>query len=158
DYQHAFDRAVLQGQIECARWLHAHGAKLAPGIIMGSCETLKVSGFNFLVELGAPLTDQRGNALAPLALVLETYSRNPAGKHEILKCFVEQGYRLPDTPIMAFHRGDVSALENHLRRDPELLERRFTLREIYPPECGCAADGLSGMHWTPIDGTTLLHL
>src|SRR5215212_11069210 len=26
DFQHAFDRALLQGQIECARWLHAHGA------------------------------------------------------------------------------------------------------------------------------------
>ena len=30
--------------------------------------------------------------------------------------------------------------------------------EIYPPELGCAEDGRSGMHWTPIDGTTLLHL
>src|SRR4051812_28905871 len=38
DFQHAFDRAVLQGQIECARWLRAHGAKLVPGIIMGACE------------------------------------------------------------------------------------------------------------------------
>ncbi len=36
DFQHAFDRAVLQGQIACARWLHEHGAKLAPGIIMGA--------------------------------------------------------------------------------------------------------------------------
>src|SRR5438034_10312004 len=27
-----------------------------------------------------------------------------------------------------------------------------------PPELGCANDGRSGMHWTPIDGTTLLHL
>jgi ankyrin repeat protein len=30
--------------------------------------------------------------------------------------------------------------------------------EIYPPELGCGKDGKSGMHWTPIDGTTLLHL
>ena len=29
DFQHAFDRALLQGRIECARWLHARGAKLA---------------------------------------------------------------------------------------------------------------------------------
>src|SRR5215470_2262012 len=48
DHQHAFDRAVLQGQIECAKWLHAHGARLEPGIIMGSCETLNASGFEFL--------------------------------------------------------------------------------------------------------------
>jgi ankyrin repeat protein len=72
--------------------------------------------------------------------------------------FAQHGYALPDTPTMALHRGDLAGLEAHLRRDPRLLERRFTLREIYPPECGCANDGRSGMHWTPIDGTTLLHL
>ena len=60
--------------------------------------------------------------------------------------------------MMALHRGDIAQLEEHLRRDPRLIERRFTLREIYPPECGCRNDGRSGMHWTPIDGTTLLHL
>jgi ankyrin repeat protein len=158
DHQHAFDRALLQGQIECARWLHAHGAKLAPGIIMGSCETLNVSGFKFLLELGAPLTDQNGDQLAPLALVLGTYCRNPAGKHAILELFAQHGHELPDTPMMAFHRGSLARLQEHLRRDPRLLERRFTLREIYPPELGCAEGGRSGMHWTPIDGTTLLHL
>ena len=158
DFQHAFDRAVLQGKIECARWLHEHGAKLAPGIIMGACETLNAAGFRFLAELNAPFTDSHGNRLAPLALVLETYGRNPAGKHEILNIFAQRDYDPPDTPIMAFHRGNVSELEKHLRRDPRLIERRFTLREIYPPECGCANDGTSGMHWTPIDGTTLLHL
>jgi hypothetical protein len=36
DYQHAFDRALLQGKLECARWLHQHGAKLAPGLVMGT--------------------------------------------------------------------------------------------------------------------------
>jgi hypothetical protein len=60
--------------------------------------------------------------------------------------------------MMAFHRGDVSQLEKHLRRGPKLLERRFTLGEVYPSEGGCANDGRSGMHWTPIDGSTLLHL
>ena len=158
DYQHAFDRALLQGQIECAEWLQAHGAKLAPGIIMGCCETLKVAGFKFLLDVGAPLTDAQGGRLAPLALVLETYNRNPAGKHVILELFGNCGYHLPDTAIMAFHRGDLARLEEHFCRDPRLVERRFTLREIYPPECGCANNGQSGMHWTPIDGATLLHL
>lgn len=154
DFQHAFDRALLQGQIECARWLHAHGATLAPGIVMGTCETLNVAGFDFLADLGAPLTNERGDRLAPLALVLGTYGRHPAGKHAILESLARRGYDLPDTPIMAFHRGSVARLEAHLRRDPSLLARRFTLREIYPPELGCK----DGMHWTPIDGTTLLHL
>ena len=159
DFQHAFDRALLQGRIECARWLHAHGATLAPGIVMGSCETLEASGFDFLADLGAPLTNDRGDRLAPLALVLGTYSRNPAGKHTILDSLARHGYELPDTPMMAFHRGSVAGLEAHLRRDPSLLARRFTLREIYPPELGCSdEEGRSGMHWTPIDGTTLLHL
>lgn len=158
DFQHAFDRAALQGKIECARWLHEHGAKVVPGIIMGACETLNAAGFRFLTELNAPFTNGEGNHFAPLALVLETYSRNPAGKHAILKIFAAHGYQLPDTPMMAFHCGDVSQMERHLRRDPRLIERRFTLREIYPVECGCASNGQSGMHWTPIDGTTLVHL
>jgi ankyrin repeat protein len=158
DFQHAFDRAVLQGRIECARWLHERGAKLLPGIIMGSCETLNPDGFKFLLNLGAPLSDEHGNRLAPLALALETYSRRSPAKHEILELFATHGYELPDTPTMALHRGDISRLEAHLRRDPQLLERRFALREIYPAACGCSHEGRSGMHWTPIDGSTLLHL
>lgn len=158
DHQHAFDRAVLQGQVECARWLHEHGAKIEPGIIMGACETLNADGICFLAELNAPFTDTAGNRLAPLALLLETYSRDPAGKHAILELFAVRGYELPKTPMMALHRGDVGQLEEHLGRDPRLLERRFALREIYPVECGCGAAGQAGMHWTPIDGTTLLHL
>lgn len=158
DHQHAFDRALLQGKLESARWLHEHGAKLAPGLVMGVCETLNPAGLAFLAELGAPFTDNKGDRLAPLALALETYGRNPAGKHAVLEIFARQGYALPDTPIMAFHRGDVKRLKDFLGRDPGLLQRPFTLLEIYPPELGCAKDGRSGMHWTPIDGTTLLHL
>jgi hypothetical protein len=158
DVQHAFDRALLQGQLECARWLHAHGAALAPGIVMGTCETLEPSGFDFLVGLGAPITNERGDRLAPLVLVLETYARNPAGKHAILDSFARLGYDLPDTPIVAFHRGSVADLERHLARDPSLLGRRFTFSEIYPRELGCQGDARPGMHWTPIGGTTLLHL
>lgn len=158
DYQHAFDRAVLQGKIECARWLHEHGAKAVPGVIMGACETLSATGFRFLTDLNAAFTNGEGDRLAPLALVLETYARNPRGKHEILEIFAGRGYKFPDTPMMAFHRGDASQLGNHLRRDPQLLARRFTLAEIYPGECGCASGGRLGLHWTPIDGATLLHL
>ena len=158
DHQHAFDRALLQGKLECARWLHEHGAKLTPGIVMGACETLNPAGLGFLSDLGAPFTDNKGNRLAPLALVLETYGRHPAGKHAVLEIFGRQGYAFPDTPMMTFHRGDLDRLKGFLRRDPGLIKRRFSCLEIYPPELGCAKDGRSGMHWTPIDGTTLLHL
>jgi hypothetical protein len=158
DHQHAFDRALLQGKLESARWLFEHGAKLTPGIVMGACETLNPAGLGFLAELGAPFSDAKGNRLAPLALALETYSRNPEGKHSVLEIFAREGYALPETPMMAFHRGDLARLKEFLRRDPELINRRFGLIEIYPPELGCAQDGRSGMYWTPIDGTTLLHL
>jgi len=155
DFQLALGRAVLQGNIDCARWLLEHGAKLEPGILMGACEALDPDGMRFVAELNGPFTDERGNRLAPLAMVLQTYSRHPKGKHEMLEILAQRGYDLPDTPIMAFHRGDIARLEKHLRRGPRMLERRFTLAEIYPAECGC--DG-AGMHWSPIDGTTLLHL
>jgi ankyrin repeat protein len=158
DFQHAFDRALLQGRIACARWLHEHGAKLVPGIVMGACETLNPAGLQFLAEVDAPFTDEHGNRLAPLALVLGTYARRPAGKHAVLDIFARRGYELPDTPIMAFHRGQVERLQDYLRRDAGLIGRRFSYREIYPPELGCPDDGLSGMCGTPLDGTTLLHL
>ncbi|MBL9204591.1 MAG: hypothetical protein JNN01_05875 [Opitutaceae bacterium] len=159
DHQHAFDRAVLQGRVDCARWLHAHGGvRLGPGSILGSCETLNVEGFTFLLEIGAPLTNECGDPLAPLALVLETYARSPARKHTLLDRFVQQGHTLPDTPTLALHRGDLPRLRQHLREDPHLLKRRFGLPEIYPESCGCRNEGRSGMHWTPIDGSTLLHL
>lgn len=158
DHQHAFDRALLQGKLETARWLHQHSAKLTPGIVMGACETLNPHGLGFLADLGAPFTDGKGDRLAPLALTLETYARDPAGKHAALKIFAQQGHTFPDTPLMAVHRGDFERLKEFLRRDPELLDRRFSLTEIYPPALGCAKDGRSGMHWTPIDGTTLLHI
>jgi hypothetical protein len=158
DFQHAFDRAVLHGNVDCARWLLANGAALTPGVIMGSCETLNAAGFDFLVDLGAPIANAGGDRLAPLAMVLETYARNPDGKHEILASMHRRGYELPDSPMMALHCGDITRLEEHVQRDPSLLSRRFALRGVYPTELGCSPDGRSGMHWTPIDGTTMLHL
>ena len=158
DYQHAFDRALLHGDIETARWLHGQGAAFTPGIIMGSCETLNERGFAFLDDAGVPLTNEKNDAMAPLAMVLETYSRHPSGKHAILQRFKARGYEWADTPIMAFHCGDLDKLKIHLQQDPALISRRFSYREIYPPELGCADDHRSGLHGTPIHGTTLLHL
>jgi hypothetical protein len=157
DFQHALGRAMLQGKIECARWLLGNGARMEPGIVMGACETLDADGIRFAAEMNAPFTDEHGDRLAPLAMVLETYARHPAEKHTILEIFARRGYQIPDTPIMAFHRGDVARIEQHLRRNPLLLEHRFTIGEIYPAECGCGRSG-PGLHWTPIDGATLLHL
>lgn len=158
DFQHAFGRALLHGDIEIAKWLLEQGASFQPGIIMGSCETLNLNGFAFLDDEGAPFTDGEGNSQAPFAMILETYSRHPKGKHEILKRFKARGYEWPDTAMMAFHCGDLELLKRHFQTDSDLLHKRFSYREIYPPALGCADDGRSGLHGTPIDGTTLLHL
>ena len=85
------------------------------------------------------------------------YPRNPAAKHEILEMYVSHGLELPDTPVMALHRGRIDLLEEHLRRDPKLLQRTFSHEEIYPPEMGCH-DEIQATQGTPLAGTTLLHL
>jgi Ankyrin repeat len=158
DVQHAFDRACLQGKIETARRLHAMGARPTPGCVMGPCETLNDSGLSFLLELGAELADEHGDGLAPVALLLQTYSRYPEGKHRCLEVVAARGVELPDTPVMAVHRGRLDLLQEHLRRDPGMLVRTFSLEEIYPPALGCGPDLSYGLHGTPLAGTTLLHI
>ncbi len=158
DLEHAFDRACLQGKLDTARKLYAMGARPSVDSVMGPCETQSGSGLALLLELGAELRDESGNRLAPVAMVLETYCRNPGGKHRCLELFAENGIVLPDTPPMAVHRGRIDLLEDHLRRAPDLFSRTFSHQEIYPPELGCHADESLALHATPLAGTTLLHL
>jgi hypothetical protein len=158
DLQFAFDRACLQGQIETAKLLHAMGARPVRGSVMGTCETQNVDGLAFLLEHGAEIQDEHGNRLAPVALLLETYGRNPTGKHRCLELLAQRGIELPDTPTMAVHRGRIDLLQAHLRRDPALLSRTFEHEEIYPPQLGCSADHSLALHGTPLAGTTLLHM
>lgn len=158
DLQHAFDRACLQGQLDTARQLYAMGARPAIDSVMGPAETQNGPGMELLLELGAAISDEHGNRLAPVAMVLQTYGRNPEGKHRCLELFAEHGIDLPDTPAMAVHRGRIDLLEEHLRRDPDLLARTFSHREIYPPKLGCHADESLALHGTPLAGATLLHL
>ncbi len=158
DVQFAFDRACLQGKLDTARQLYAMGARPVLDSVMGPAETQSGSGLALLLELGAAISDEHGDGLAPVAMLLETYSRNPLGKHECLELLAQHGISLPDTPPMAVHRGRIDLLEEHLRRDPDLLARTFSHEEIYPPELGCHADHSLALHGTPLAGTTLLHL
>lgn len=158
DVQFAFDRACLQGRLETARRLYEMGARPTPGAVMGPCETLCGSGLEYLLGLGAQLDDGHGDRLAPVALILETYCRDPEGKHRCLELMAQHGVDLPDTPPMAVHRGRLDLLERHLRRDPDLLTRAFSHAELYPPELGCHADESLALHGTPLAGGTLLHL
>jgi hypothetical protein len=158
DVQHAFSRACLQGRIETAHRLKAMGGRITPGIVMGPCETLNDSGLALQLELGAELTDEHGDRFAPVAAILQTYSRYPKGKHGCLELIAAHGMKLPDTPVMAVHRGRIDLLELHLKKDPNLPARTFGLAEIYPPELGCGPDLSYGLHGTPLAGTTLLHI
>lgn len=158
DLQLAFDRACLQGRLDTARQLYAMGARPVPDSVMGPAETQNGAGMELLLELGATISDEHGDRLAPVAMVLQTYCRNPQGKHRCLELFAAHGIDLPDTPTMAVHRGRIDLLEDHLRRDPDLLTRTFSHQEIYPPELGCHADESLALHGTPLAGTALLHL
>jgi len=159
DLETAVDRAALQGKVGTARWLHKLlGSPRPPaGALGGPAYTLNLDGTRLMFELGARVYGDKGEQLAPADVVLETDSRKPGAKHAILEMYVRHGFALPDTPTMALHRGRIDLLEAHLRRDPRLLERRFTHQEIYPPEIGCH-DEILATHGTPLAGTTLLHM
>ena len=156
DLRHAIGRAVLQSRIDTARMLYGllgrpHPPKDALG---GPAYTLSAAGTAFLFEIGAAVYDAGGKSVAPVGTVLQTDSRKPDDKHRILEMYVAHGLRLPDTPMMALHRGRTDLLEEHLRRDHGLLRRSFRFEEIFPPEFGCHEQGLPG---TTLEGATLLH-
>lgn len=159
DLETAVDRAALQGRVETARRLHQRLGAPTPTVasLGGPAYTLSTSGTALMLELGAPVRDAEGRGVAPVDVVLESDGRNPAAKHAILEMYVAHGLELPDTPTMALHRGRIDLLEQHLDRDPWLLERTFAFEEIYPPELGCH-DAVQATHGTPLGGTTLLHM
>lgn len=156
DVESAAGRAALQGQVETARMLYAMAGSppLEENALGGPAYTLSAEGTALLLELGA--TVRSGNG-CPVEVVLQTDSRKPAAKHAILEMYARHGLELPDTPTMALHRGRIDLLEEHLARDPGLLGRTFSHREIYPAEMGCG-DPLDATVGTPLGGSTLLHM
>ena len=159
DLDRALDRALLQGKIATALMLHQMmGAPPPPEDALGGpAYTLSATATELVLELGGKVIDENGKRLAPVDVVLETDSRKPEAKHRILELYVQHGVVLPDTPVMALHRGRLDLLAEHLRRDPQLLQRTFTHDEIYPPDLGCH-DEVLATQGTPLKGTTLLHL
>ena len=159
DFQNALDRAMLQGKIDTAELIYQLMGSPGPpaDALDGPAYTLSVSGTEFALKVGARVVDDDGQRLAPVDVVLETDSRNPAAKHAILELYVRHGLELPDTPVMALHRGRIDLLTKHIDRDPSVLNRTFSHEEIYPPELGCH-DEINATQGTPLKGTTLLHL
>lgn len=156
DLESAAGRAALQGKVETARMVYqmAGSPPIPDGALGGPAYTLSAEGTALLLSLGAQV---RGGAGSPAETVLQTDARNPAAKHAILEMYQRHGLELPDTPTMALHLGRIDLLEKHLSRDPALLSRTFSHREIYPAELGCG-DPLDATVGTPLGGTTLLHL
>ena len=159
DLNHALDRAILQSKIKTAAMLYKMlGSPQVPEHALGGAAyTLSAEGTQFALEIGVPVIDINGDRLAPVDVVLETDSRKPENKHAILEMYVSHGLVLPDTPTMALHRGRIDLLEQHLKRDTQLLNRTFTHEEIYPPEMGCH-DEINATQGTPLKGSTLLHM
>ena len=159
DLEHALNRAILQSKIKTAAMLYKMlgNPEPDPHALGGAAYTLSEQGTAFALEIGCPVVDADGTRLAPVDLVLETDSRNPTAKHAILEMYVSHGLELPDTPTMALHRGRLDLLEEHLKRDPRMLDRTFSHEEIYPPEMGCH-DEINATQGTPLKGTTLLHV
>jgi ankyrin repeat protein len=157
DIEHALGRATLQSRIDTARMIHALMGKprVADDVLGGPAYTLSVSGTALMFELGARVVDDSGKSIAPVATVLQTDSRNPEAKLQILEMYVQHGTVLPDTPMMALHRGRIDLLEKHLEKDAGLLARHFSFVEIFPPEIGCIDSELPE---TRLALTTLLHV
>ena len=159
DHRSALARAVLQSKIGTARMLRAMLGNPAPpnGALSGPAYTLSAEGTAFALEVGARVQDDAGKLIAPVDIVIQTDSRNPTAKHAILEMYAQHGVVFPDTPTMALHRGRIDLLAEHLRRDPKLLSRTFSHREIYPAEMRCG-DPIDAVVGTPLGGTTLLHM
>ena len=159
DLESAAGRAALQSHVGTADMLYALAGRppLPEDALGGPAYTLSAEGTAFLLSQGARVVGDGGRRLAPVDVVLQTDSRKPEAKHAILALYEKHGLELPDTPTMALHRGRIDHLEQHLLRDPGLLERTFMHREIYPAEMGCG-DPLDATVGTPLDGTSLLHM
>jgi hypothetical protein len=157
-------RATLSdGRLPMAELLVAHGADVNARwhgtypILLGPCECLAPETLRWLLARGAePDVATSPDYGDPLRMLLGTYGRDPHAKHVCLGVMAEAGYDLPDTPAMALHAGRLDRLRRHLEKDRFLLARRFAAAAVYPPELGFKPG--EGLHGTPVDGATLLHL
>ena len=154
DVSEALGRPDLRQWIEALRLLGQVGAQPPSDAVGGAVEILHAADFALMVEVGADVRGHKGLT----ALALETYTRNPEGKHRILETMAAQGVPLPDTPPMAVHRGRLDLLGRHLHRDPALPERTFSHQDIWPPSLECHADESLALHGAPLAGATLLHM
>jgi ankyrin repeat protein len=125
-------------------------------IICAPCETLQPRVLRWLIKHGADMHVISTDYGSCPAMLVATYSRNLTGKHECLEVFADAGFEFPDTAPMAIHRGRIDLLESCWQRDPSVVHRRYSERELFPEELGIQPG--YGLHGAPLDGTTLLHM
>jgi len=159
DLESAGGRAALQGQVDTVRMIYDLAGRplFGKSPFSGPAYTLSVEGTAVLLSLGAKVTGTIGVDQNTMENLLGTDSRNPTAKHRILEMYVEHGLELPDTPVMALHRGRIDLLDAHLARDPALLTRTFDIADVFPMAPACAREPYTAQG-TPVYGTTLLHL
>lgn len=158
--QTALGYLVYGQKADIGRFLLAKGADPMGGtgeniLPIGACEVLNSWALQWAID-HSPTGLPPKVAQQCLAMTLSTYTRYPEGKAACLRILAKNGYLLPDTPVMRLHQGDIHALETWLPRTPELLTKTFQEADIYPPSLSIQPG--DGLHLTPIDGTTLLHL
>ena len=158
DWTWTLTRALISSHLDIAALLVEIGAPMDPNIPMVMAEIQNGTSLRFLIDCGFPLAGTQSEQLALVALVLETYSRNPFGKHKCLEVFEHEGIPLPQTPPFAIHQGRIDLLERLIESEPNLLTRTYTHREICPPELGCHEDETLALCGTSLGGSTLLHL
>lgn len=124
-------------------------------IILGPLELFAPRTLKYLMDHGADL-HVAARYCNPIEMLVCIYTRRARDKAACLEIVNANGFPLPDTPVMALHRGRLDLLQEHADRDPSLLERRFTHREVF----SFTLDGPAGDAYpaTPVAGGTLLHL
>jgi hypothetical protein len=154
-------RAALDDtKLPMTELLVAHGADvnaLSCGgtypIINPPLEAFAPQTLKWLLDRGADL--HAAKYCDPIEMLTCIYSRRAKEKNACLEIVGAAGFALPDTPVMALHRGRLDLLQEHLDRDPSLLERRFTHGEVFFNRDGAPGDAYPA---TPVSGGTLLHL
>jgi beta-lactamase regulating signal transducer with metallopeptidase domain len=153
-------RAMADPTFRMAELLVAHGADVNAlyggtyPIIMFPLEEFDPQPLRWLLDHGADL-HAAARYCCPVGMLTCIYMRRPKDKGECLEIVNAAGFPLSDTPIMALHRSRLDLLQEHLDRDPSLLERRFTFRDVFINHDGSTGDAYPA---TPVSGGTLLHL
>lgn len=160
DIQDALGQCIYSCSGDIADFLISKGGDMEGndrhGLLgLSACEILRLRALKFTLHYGSkPIPEKTLQEY--YAMLVRTYMRNPKGKHECVEELVRHGLKLEDSPIAAFHSGRLDLLKKHIKKDPDLVNRRFSLSEIFSTPY--FDDPTDGLHLTPLVGSTLLHM